>query len=555
MLDDRRIRQYSVFEINNILDTLREHYDIVRLVDVEECRVLEVTPDGSIHYQENCFSIWGRSNRCANCSSMRACMTQCPTSKTEHIAREREKIRSVPIYLELKDGEVEMCVIECVSADGDEGPDYVVTDPAEFINTHDMLTRLYSEEKLLREIRNRLNENPEERYLLVLGCIRNFSVLNRLFGTECGNRLMISLADLLRQHSTGEEVYGRLRSDSLLLLIKKDRFREDFFIERLNEARHLIESPIFTIQIKLGVFEILSREMAVTTMIEHAEVAADSIKDNPNAEIAYYCSGMMEQRIRNRRVMAEFEQALESSEFHIFLQPQVHYSGRIQGGEALVRWIKPDGVLPPNDFLPVLRQSELLSVLDVYVWEKAVQLLSRWKFTEFDGLYISINIDPSDFYYVDVSEKLRELCRKYDVPTEKLHVELTEAALYEDNEKESGIVDKLHNAGFIVEIDDFGKGFSSLSLLKDVPADILKIDMGFMQGEENHHREKIILSSVIDMADNLEMGVITEGVEKSEQVEMLRNIGCHCFQGYYYSRPIPVSDFEIVARENLRRSF
>ncbi|MCR5089960.1 MAG: GGDEF domain-containing phosphodiesterase [Oscillospiraceae bacterium] len=547
----KKIRQYSVFEINHILDSLREYYNIVRLVDAEECRVFEVMSDGSIHYLENCFSIWGRSNRCINCSSKRACMTQSTTTKAEHLERAREKIRSVPIYLELKDGTVETCVIECVCDGGEEDPDYVVTKPEEYINSYDFLTRLYSEEILLREIRNRLIDNPEERYLLVLSCIRNFSVLNRLFGTESGNRLMISLADMLRQQCTREEVYGRLREDSLLILIKKDRFREDFFTEQLNKASMLVESPIFTVQIKLGIYEIHSTDISVTTMIDRAELAAASIQDNPNTEIAWYTESMMARQIKDRRIMADFEEALENGEFQIFLQPQVH-AGQIQGAEALVRWIRPDGMLPPNDFLPILRQSELLSVLDVYVWEKSIRLLSRWQHTEFDSLYISVNVDASDFYYVNVPEKLRELCLKYGVPTNRLHVELTESSLYEDSEQESRIVEQLHRYGFVVAIDDFGKGFSSLSLLKDIPADVLKIDMGFMQGERNPQRKEIILNSVIDLAGSLEMGVVSEGVEKREQVDMLVNIGCSCFQGYYYSRPVPVEDFELAVRENLR---
>lgn len=547
----KKLKEYSVFEINDIVASLRQKYDIVRLVDVEECRIIEVKPDGDLAYHESCFCIWNRKNRCANCSSLRACMTHAATDKTEHLGRARESIHSVPIYLELKNGQMQMCVIECVSYAGDEDETYVETAPAEYVNTHDVLTRLYTREKLFREIRQRLNDNPEEQYLLVMSNIHNFSVVNKLYGIEYGNRLLIRIADTLRQECTREEIYGRYQDDRFLLLIRKDRFHQKAFLEKLQKIKSLIDSPIFSIQTKLGVYEITARNLPVSAMIECANIAVNSIRDSQSREIAHYAPDMMARKVREQNIVAEFEHALGSGEFQIFLQPQVHYNGEVLGSEALVRWIHPNGeIVPPNDFLPVLRDSELLANLDVYVWEKAVQQLNSWKVSEFAELYISINIDPTDFYYMDVPAVLSALCEKYAVPPAMLHVEITESALFDNIEQQNHIVDKLHNAGFIVEIDDFGKGFSSLSLLKDLHADVLKIDMGFVQGEENQQRGKIILSSVIEMACNLKMGVITEGVENREQVDRLNNIGCRCFQGYYYSRPIPVRDFETAVREN-----
>ena len=134
-----------------------------------------------------------------------------------------------------------------------------------------------------------------------------------------------------------------------------------------------------------------------------------------------------------------------------------------------------------GEFLEVLHHSELLSHLDVHVWEKAVQLLYKWKGTPLERLYVSVNVDPTDFYHIDVPKVLMELCGKYGVPTARLRVEITETALIEDVQRQNEMVERLHRAGFLVEIDDFGKGYSPLSLLKDIHADVLKIDMGFLQ--------------------------------------------------------------------------
>lgn len=221
-----------------------------------------------------------------------------------------------------------------------------------------------------------------------------------------------------------------------------------------------------------------------------------------------------------------------------------------------MRWIRPNSsMILPGEFLDVLHHSELLSHLDVYVWEKAVQLLNKWQGTPLEKLHISVNVDPTDFYHVDVPKVLMEMCGKYGVPTTRLRVEITETALIEDVQRQSEMVERLHRAGFLVEIDDFGKGYSSLSLLKDIHADVLKIDMGFIQSTENQHRSQVILHSVIGMANELNMGVITEGVETLEQAESLTNMGCHNFQGFFYSRPIPVKDFEALALENGEMGF
>lgn len=589
MRQQNTIREYSVFEINQVLEELREQYDIVRLVDIEECRTLEVTGDGTIRHGNNCFSIWNREHRCSNCTSYRACMTHMEMDKMEHLGHDREQIHSVPIRLEMLNGEIEHCVIECVSFSGTEGEDYQEVRPEEYISVYDVLTRTFTQEKLFREIRQRLLDDPEETYLLLMCNIRNFSVINRLFGIERGNQLLIGIADMLRQHCSPATIYGRYRGDRFLLLLPKRKFDAAFLAERLEEARALMESPIFSVQMKMGVYEITNTGMSVSTMVDHADAAVNSIRNSKTEQIAWYSPDMLERKLKDRRIIAEFPEALRGGEFRIYLQPQIEMGApvggpdagsgsesvvgsgtgadaglgagsgaesnarsgkdRIVGAEALVRWVRPGGeVHLPGEFIPVLHHSELLSHLDVYVWELAAQLLCRWKGTDFGDLYISVNADPTDFYYLDVPEILDGLCRKYAIDPSMLRLEITEETLAEDMERQGRIVDRLHALGFIVEIDDFGKGYSSLSLLKDIHADVLKIDMGFVQSEENADRSEVILESIIEMAENLHMGVITEGVETREQMERMAALGCREYQGFYLSRPVPVDDFELVVR-------
>ena len=225
-----------------------------------------------------------------------------------------------------------------------------------------------------------------------------------------------------------------------------------------------------------------------------------------------------------------------------------HRNSEMEGlGEKLVRWIRSDGsMVPVARFIPVLAQSDLISRMDQHVWEMAVKQLAAWKGTALEHLYLSINVDPRAFFYMDVPDCLSGLCNRYGVDVSMLHVEVTENALAEGQNLPEDALDSLRKRGFVLEIDDFGKGSSSLSMLKDVPVDVLKIDMGFLRETEHEIRSRIILESVIQMADKLETPVIVEGVETPEQEESIRNMGCEMYQGFLFSKPIPVDVFEAL---------
>lgn len=551
----RDLEQYSVREIYDKLESLKKTYDMIQLVDVQECRVLEPRPDGTIHYGQECFKLWNRGVRCANCAGYQACMTHEVKERVDMVHGHQQMVHSIPVCLCLPDGELCQCVIDCVNNDSDVqlADPHDIRDDYAYFSTHDVLTGLYTQDKLFLEIRQRLIDRPDERYLLVMGNIRKFKLLNKLFGTEGGNRILVGIADMLRESCTAEEVYGRYRDDRFVLLIRKDRFDEARFMARLQRVNRLVESPIYELRVQVGVYEITNVDMPVAAMIEHANLALHAIHHAHDRLIAWYAEGMMSDKLRQQHIIAEFEQDLANHRFQIYLQPQVKDDGAVRGAEALVRRLDPSGkVLLPMEFLGVLHQFGLLFHLDAYVWELAVQQLARWKGTEFEKMYISVNVDPSDFFYLDVPAKLTELCEKYNVDPHLLRVEITETALVNDIKNQSHIVERLRNAGFIVEIDDFGKGSSSLSMLKDVNADVLKIDMGFVRGEDHITRGNVILESIIEMAVHLCMGVITEGVETRTQVENLIRLGCHNFQGFYFSRPLPVADFETIVRARNR---
>lgn len=280
-------------------------------------------------------------------------------------------------------------------------------------------------------------------------------------------------------------------------------------------------------------------------MCDKANLASETIKNEYKSNIAYYTERLFESSIEERRIIGEFERAISNNEFEMYLQPQVDSSGNLYGAEALVRWQHPErGLLSPAIFIDVLEKTGFIYRLDRYMWDKAAKKLSEWKKEGKDQYHISVNISTKDFYLVDVYETFVGLVDKYDIDPVNLKIEITETTLMSDLDKNMGIIRRLQNYGFNIEIDDFGSGYSSLNMLKDISADVLKIDMGFLRASENEAKGLDILESIITLAGKLGMKVITEGVETKKQLYMLAEMGCDMYQGYYFSKPIPVDEFE-----------
>ena len=541
-------REYSIPELMQEMESLRKFYQLVRLVDAEECRTINLGPDQRMTYGEECHDIWNTRERCPECSSYHASQTRSIHYKTEYYQKKRYEITSIPIYLRMNGQELIPCVLEAINAsdfpDDSMIPDTIQGD-TDYYRTHDTLTGLYNQSEAFRLIRKRLMEEPEKEFLLISSDIRAFHMVNVLFGRETGNAVLIGIADLMKKHFTHGEILSRTHGDRFLLLIEKEHFHPDDVKERLGTLQNLINSPVYTLKIHIGVYEVRDINIPLSIMLQRTEIALATLRDSHGISIAWYTEGMMEQQVEDQWIIAEFQRSLMTTQFQVYYQPQVDMHGTILGAEALVRWIRNDGIMVPLErFLPVLSRSDLITRMDEHVWEMVVRQLAAWRGTELENLYISINIEPKDFLYVNVPDKLTALCERYRVPVRNLHVEITERALSGSDIFPPELIQSLQERGFIVEIDDFGKGSSSLARLKDIPADVLKIDMEFLRASEESGRSRIILESVVRMAGELDTEVIVEGVETDYQKQNLQNMGCRVYQGFLFSRPVPVEDFE-----------
>lgn len=410
--------------------------------------------------------------------------------------------------------------------------------------THDKLTGLYTKEFLFRSIEAELKRHTDVVYMLVFVNIKNFKIVNDIFGTDYGDYALKCLADFLRTSLSDKCLYGRIGGDNFGVLVPKSEFMPEVVEERLSQFSIKNDQAEYPLQVQIGVYEKVSDDADVTEMFSRARLSLSKISDDYNIHIAYYDENMRNEIIWNQEISAQLTEAIKNRDIRPYLQPIADRDGNIVGAEALVRWIhKEHGFLAPFKFIPTFEKNGMITEIDKYMWRCACEILAEWEKKGWD-LFISVNISPKDFYYMDVPRYIRGLIEEYGVKPERLRVEITETVMMNDADKIIGILNEFRRHGFIVEMDDFGSGYSSLNMLKDMPVDVIKIDMKFLGKSDDKQRADTIVKSVIDLSKELGLTSLTEGVETLNQYDGLSKMGCILFQGYYFSKPLPVNEFE-----------
>lgn len=411
--------------------------------------------------------------------------------------------------------------------------------------THDSLTGLYNKEHFYECVSRLLADKPDDTYCMVCSDIKDFKLLNDIFGVETGDRVLTRFAEMIRENVHSISVYGRLSGDKFALCMPAAVFDEAMLKRHIEDVAHMIGSA-YTLNLQLGVYFIPDNSIEPSIMCDRSFMAIRSIKSSYTETVGYYDGSLRDRIIAEQQLTSAFATALEEHQFTIFIQPQVAAEGRkVLGGEALVRWNHPErGLVPPAEFIPVFERTGLVCELDMYIWELACQKLAQWKKEGRTNYHISVNISPKDFYFTDIYETFTGLVERYGILPENLRLEITETAMMSDFQSQLALIERLREYGFKIEMDDFGSGYSSLNMLKDISVDTLKIDMAFLRQTENNERSRAILKAIIMLSKQLGIEVITEGVETLEQVEFLTEFGSDVFQGYYFSKPMPVEEFE-----------
>ena len=416
-----------------------------------------------------------------------------------------------------------------------------------YMRDRDRLTGLYNREKMFAETRRMIDRHMDILFVFLRFDIDRFRLYNAVFGENRGDKLLLLLADTIEGITGCFEfcTYGRINADTFCIC-------EPYDCEKLNMQVQMVKEELagfeedYLLEPTVGAYIVEEPDLAVEEMYIRAFIGSKKCKNKFASYLGFYDMDEGIREAEEAAIVSSMQTAMDEEQFVVYFQPKFDITNeRDVGAEALVRWKHPDtGLLSPKYFIPVFERNGFISRLDYYVWEHVCRLIHKWLQDGISMHPITVNISRISLYNPKLSCILLELIRRYDVPIGLLNLEITESAYVSDPEVIQEAVRRLHQAGFILLMDDFGSGYSSLNMLKDIEVDVLKIDMQFLSGGVSPGKGKIILESVIQMANNLGMPVVMEGVETQEQKRFLYKIGCNYVQGFYYARPMPQEEYE-----------
>ena len=425
--------------------------------------------------------------------------------------------------------------------------DIALYEKLRYASEHDSLTGLFNREKVFSNTRKMIDEHLEIQFAFVQLDIERFKLYNSDFGEKEGNNLLKYVAKIIKEVVSDYPIctYGRVNADKFCFCIPYD---EDKFYKKLENANERLNKyrQDYLLHFKIGVCIITDSSKSMEDINVKAALAAEKCRYNIKHFYEVYDDEEEKIQRREMEIIHDMHTAIDKKQFTVFLQPKVNlYNEKVCGAEALVRWIHPKkGMIPPNIFIPVFEKNGFIADLDYYMWEQVCILLRKWIDEGKKINPVSVNVSRISLYNPNLVHKLLKLINKYGIAPQYLHLEITESAYMTNPSMMLMIIEDLHKAGFTILMDDFGSGYSSLNALKDFPIDMLKIDMNFLPRGSMAERSRIIISSVIHMAKRLGIKVIMEGVETQEQRDFLRDLQCDYIQGYFYSKPIPVTEYE-----------
>lgn len=417
----------------------------------------------------------------------------------------------------------------------------------------DSLTGLYEKDFFFRKVEQYLRDFPDEDYVMWACDIQGLKIINEKYGLEMGDEVIKYLA-------TGKKPFegiifqGRIEGDKFASLVLKSALPKIYEITKLPDMG--MDFPIKNVVIKHGLYHIRHRTtLRPQGMYDRALLAIQKIKNNYEVFLSEYDDVLRKELIVQRQVAENAQQALSEHQFVVYYQPKFDlHSKRTNGAEALIRWIHPElGFMNPGVFIPLFEQNGFICKLDYYVWEEVCRTLKSWKERGVRSIPVSVNVSRRDFEDEFLAEKVIELLDKYEVAHENFHVEVTESAYSDNPQRISETIRKFHENGFVVELDDFGTGYSSMTALSELDLDVMKLDMSLIRND-NPKSDKSVLEFSMQLAKMMQLKTVAEGVETEAQAERISSLGGDYIQGYYYSKPLTVEQFEEYIKNEEQRT-
>lgn len=385
--------------------------------------------------------------------------------------------------------------------------------------------------------------------------IDNFNLINEMYGYKEGDHILLEMNNLIAGTIGKDDMYGRINNDNFLCLmecaddnelLKVGRQFRETFREVLN-----LEEKRYTVNLTTGVYKLTADETDIEKIIDRTAMAHRMAKKQSSGrKYCFYNDSMREEAVRVKDMEDIMCDALLQGEFEAYLQPKYNMlTGKMEGAEALVRWNHKGKIMSPAEFVPIFDRNGFIANIDLYMLEEVCRMQRRWLDMGLKPLPVSVNQSKPLVYGKGYVEKVQHIVKKYDLPPYMVEIELLERLIHDNITELQKTTDRLHSFGILVCIDDFGSGYSSLNMIKDIRADVLKIDREFLNNAETNQRAQIVLQKVAEMAAGLDMSVVVEGVETKKQAHLLQQVGCYTAQGYLYARPMPADQYESKLRK------
>jgi diguanylate cyclase (GGDEF)-like protein len=397
-----------------------------------------------------------------------------------------------------------------------------------------------------RVLRNRNKE--KQQYVLIKFDIDQFKYINDMFGYDDGDTVLRYISDLLRTGLRRGELFSRT-GDCFVVLAEYRGDNE--LVQRMklfhDNASHYTNrnGNIYRLIYSCGIFRIVT-DLDINKMIDRVDIVRKSLKGGYESRYAFYTDDTHRKMVAEKNIEIKMHGALSSSQFVLYLQPKYMLDSlTMVSAEALVRWIDPEtGLIAPDEFVPLFEKNGFIVRLDLHVFELVCGKIREWLDQGVTPLPIAVNVSRLHFFNPNFVDEYLEVLAAYDVPSYLIELEVTESAVCDNLELMIEVLRKLKSSGFRLSLDDFGTGYSSLNALIELPVDELKLDKEFIRTLSQSEKSRLVMTSIIDMAHRLNMVVVSEGVETQEQCELLKSVGCNMGQGFLFSRPMPVAEFE-----------
>ena len=477
------------------------------------------------------------------------------------ILRDDDSLRSIPIIVMTSEKDAEVRSIKLGAADfitkPYDMPDVILARCERIIELQegkniihdtelDHLTGLYSREYFIEYI-NQVEKYKADRKVDILDInIDHFHLLNELYGRKEGNNALIRIGNILLDFFNNEPgIACRTNADNFIIYCEhRDDHSKilDLLIDGLSDA-----SMFHKIRLRMGVYCDADKSLLVENWLDRAKTACDKIRGDYSKNIEYYSNEFYEKSKYQEKLINDIDDAIKNKDLIVFYQPKYNIKGdepTLRSAEALIRWKHPElGMINPGDFIPLFESNGLIQKLDQYVWEEAAKQVGIWKKEYGVSVPVSVNVSRMDIYFPELKENFVRLLNENGLDSHELMLEITESAYSENAEELISIVEKLRAEGFLIEMDDFGSGYSSLNMITSIPIDALKLDMKFVRNMEKDDKSMKLVELVLDIADFLQVPVIAEGVETENQLKLLKKRGCDIIQGYYFSKPVSADEF------------